>query len=150
MTAEDEVTRIRRTRQRGFTLIELMIVTAIVAILATVAYPSYTEYVVRSKRTEGKAALLDAAQALERHFTNHNTYPANLTTAGVRTFSGENAGKAAYTLSIAAGTTGSLASSFSLTATPANGHADPKCGNLSIDQLGRRGESGSLTVAECW
>jgi len=147
---ETPVTRIRSARQRGFTLIELMIVTVIVAILATVAYPSYQDYVVRSKRTEGKVALLDAAQALERHFTNHNTYPADLSAAGVRTHSGENAAKAAYTIAIAAGTTGSLASSFTLTATPANGHSDARCGNLSIDQMGRRGETGSLTVAECW
>lgn len=144
------MTSTRKCRQRGFTLIELMIAVVVVGILTAVAYPSYAEYVVRSKRTEGKAALLDAAQALERHFTNHNTYPASLAAASVRTFSGDNASKAHYTLSIAAGTTGSLASSFTLTATPANGHADPKCGNLSIDQLGRKGETGSLTVTECW
>lgn len=150
MRTETDVARMQPHRQRGFTLIELMITLVVVGILAAVAYPSYAEYVVRSKRTEGKAALLDAAQALERHFTNHNTYPASLAAASVRTFSGDNASKAHYTLSIAAGTTGSLASSFTLTATPANGHADPKCGNLSIDQLGRKGETGSLSVTECW
>src|SRR5690606_15122717 len=60
-----------RRAQRGFTLLELMITVVVVAILASVAYPSYTDFVVRSKRAEGKAALLDAAQALERHFTNN-------------------------------------------------------------------------------
>ncbi len=152
MTQGTTVTRtgIGRRDARGFTLIELMIVVVVVAILSTVAYPSYHEFIVKSKRAEGKAALLEAAQSLERHFTNYNTYPSNLTTAGVRTFSGDNAAKAAYTIAIAAGTTGSLASSFALTATPANGHADPKCGNLSIDQLGRKGETGTMTVAECW
>lgn len=141
---------IRRRDERGFTLVELMIVLVVVAILTTVAYPSYSEYVVRSKRTEGKAALLDAAQAVERHFTNHNTYPSDLAAAGVRTFSGDNASDASYTIAIAAGATGSLASSFTLTATPTNGHADPKCGNLSVNQLGVKGETGSLTAAECW
>ncbi len=136
--------------QNGFTLIELMIVVVVVAVLSSLAYPSYQEFVVKAKRTEGKAALLDAAQALERHFTNYNTYPSSLSTAGVRTYSGDSAAKAAYTIAIAAGASGSLASSFTLTATPANGHVDAKCGNLSLNQLGVKGETGTLTAAECW
>ncbi len=136
--------------QNGFTLIELMIVVVVVAVLSSLAYPSYREFVVKAKRTEGKAALLDAAQALERHFTNYNTYPSSLSTAGVRTYSGDSAAKAAYTIAIAAGASGSLASSFTLTATPANGHVDAKCGNLSLNQLGVKGETGTLTAAECW
>ena len=136
--------------QNGFTLIELMIVVVVVAVLSSLAYPSYREFVVKAKRTEGKPALLDAAQALERHFTNYNTYPSSLSTAGVRTYSGDSAAKAAYTIAIAAGASGSLASSFTLTATPANGHVDAKCGNLSLNQLGVKGESGTLTAAECW
>ena len=136
--------------QNGFTLIELMIVVVVVAVLSSLAYPSYQEFVAKAKRTEGKAALLDAAQALERHFTNDNTYPSSLSTAGVRTYSGDSAAKAAYTIAIAAGASGSLASSFTLTATPANGHVDAKCGNLSLNQLGVKGETGTLTAAECW
>ena len=136
--------------QNGFTLIELMIVVVVVAVLSSLAYPSYQEFVAKAKRTEGKAALLDAAQALERHFTNYNTYPSSLSTAGVRTYSGDSAAKAAYTIAIAAGASGSLASSFTLTATPANGHVDAKCGNLSLNQLGVKGETGTLTAAERW
>ena len=143
-------TGIGRRIQSGFTLIELMIVVVVVAVLSSLAYPSYQEFVAKAKRTEGKAALLDAAQALERHFTNYNTYPSSLSTAGVRTYSGDSAAKAAYTIAIAAGASGSLASSFTLTATPANGHVDAKCGNLSLNQLGVKGESGTLTAAECW
>ena len=152
MTQGTTVTRtgIGRRDARGFTLIELMIVVVVVAILSTVAYPSYHEFIVKSKRAEGKAALLEAAQSLERHFTNYNTYPSSLSTAGVRTYSGDSAAKAAYTIAIAAGASGSLASSFTLTATPANGHVDAKCGNLSLNQLGVKGESGTLTAAECW
>lgn len=143
-------TGVGRRIQSGFTLIELMVVVVVVAVLSSLAYPSYQEFVMRAKRTEGKAALLDAAQALERHFTNYNTYPSSLSTAGVRTYSGDSAAKAAYTIAIAAGASGSLASSFTLTATPANGHVDAKCGNLSLNQLGVKGESGTLTAAECW
>lgn len=150
MSREIEVKRIGRVVEGGFTLIELMIVLMVVAVLTAVAYPSYSEYVVRTKRAEGKAGLLDAAQSLERNFTNSNTYPSSLSAAGVRTHSGDSASKASYTFAIAAGATGTLASSYVLTATPANGQVDPKCGNLSIDQLGRKGVTGSLTVAECW
>ncbi len=150
MSREVEVKRFGRRSGQGFTLIELMITVAVVAILASIAVPSFRDYVVRSKRAEGKAALLDAAQGVERHFTNNNTYPSSLATAGVRTHSGDSAAKGAYTLSIAAGTTGALTSSFVITATPANGHADAKCGNLSIDQLGRKGKTGTLTLEECW
>ena len=124
----------RQRRSRGFTLLELMIAVVVVAILASIAYPSYRDFVVRSRRAEGKAALLDAAQSLERYFTTHNAYPATLAAAGARTFSGENAGRAAYTIA----------------ATPANGHTDPDCGNLTLDQLGVRGRSGAAALGVCW
>ena len=84
-------TGVGRRIQSGFTLIELMVVVVVVAVLSSLAYPSYQEFVAKAKRTEGKAALLDAAQALERHFTNYNTYPSSLSTAGVRTYSGDSA-----------------------------------------------------------
>ncbi|MCD6672607.1 MAG: type IV pilin protein [Burkholderiaceae bacterium] len=135
----------RQRRSRGFTLLELMIAVVVVAILASIAYPSYRDFVVRSRRAEGKAALLDAAQSLERYFTTHNAYPVALATAGARTFSGENAGRAAYTIAIAGG-----GATFTLTATPANGHTDPDCGNLTLDQLGVRGRSGAAALGVCW
>lgn len=59
---------------RGFTLIELMIVVAVVAILAAVALPSYRESVARGNRAEARAALLQAAQWMERHYTENNNY----------------------------------------------------------------------------
>ena len=60
----------RHTQQQGFTLIELMITVAIIAILAAVAYPSYSEYVKRGNRSEGQALLNDTAALQERYYVS--------------------------------------------------------------------------------
>ena len=61
---------------QGFTLIEVMIVVGIIAILASIAYPSYQDSVVKSRRSDAMGALQGLAQAMERHYTDTGSYEA--------------------------------------------------------------------------
>lgn len=127
-------------RQRGLTLVELMVVVAVMAILATVAYPLYTEQTRKARRSEGRATLLQLAQAQERFFTVNGRYAATLSSLGVDATT-ENG---YYTI----GTTGGGA--FTATATPAGAQTgDSACTSLTVNQLGIKGGTGA-NVAKCW
>lgn len=69
-------------KSKGFTLIELMIVVAIIGILAAVAFPAYQDSVRKGKRSDGQAALMDIMAKQERYYTDNNTYTADLTDLG--------------------------------------------------------------------
>jgi len=135
---------------RGFTLIEMLLVVSIVAVLAAIAFPQFQELMKRSKRTEGKAALLAASQKMERYNTNNGRYPDTMAAAGVSTKSNiDSPSSSAYNIAVAAGATGSLNTSWVFTATPV--FSDPKCGNLLIDNLGNKTISGAVAeTTRCW
>lgn len=130
--------------ERGFTLIELMITVAVIAILAAVAMPSYTEYVKRSHRSNARTTLVGAAQWMERAATATGSYPATgSVTAGVLQVEGNR-----YSVTAAVSANGQT---FTFTAAPTGTQTTDKCGSLSIDQAGRTTVSGaSLSATECW
>ena len=146
----------KRSRFSGFTLIELMIVVAIVGILATSAYPSYQEYVRRSARAEARAAVLNMAQLQERNFSDRGAYVSVTGGSGTggwanASWSGSDFARRKYEIGVvaAASVTGGPLDTFTITATPANGFSDPRCGNLTLASDGTRGSSAG-DVATCW
>ena len=134
----------------GFSLIEVMIVVVIVALLLSLAYPSYQEFLMKSRRTEAKELLYTAAQRQQQFFTMNDVYTTNAADDLEVSTSSSNG---YYTLSIAVGHTGDIATSYSMSATPVTGTsqaADTACGAFTLTSLGVKSASGSQTTPPCW
>jgi type IV pilus assembly protein PilE len=127
---------------KGFTLIELLIALACVALLATLAWPSYQSLILRSQRAQARASLLQAAHWFERAASANGSYPlATDVPASVLQIEGQR-----YKMTVA-----STAQSYTLSATPLGTQAADTCGILTVNHLGVRGAQGaSQTAAQCW
>lgn len=140
---------LRRKPASGFTLIEMMITVAIVAILAAVAYPSYTEHIRKSRRVDAKAALLDVAAKEERFSSLQNRYsetPSDIGYVGAAfPIDIVSSGTAYYQLNVRLVGTGYVAA-----AAPIGAQLDDGCGTFTIDNTGTQTVSGPKTTAECW
>lgn len=141
-----------RRSARGFTLIELMIVMAIIAILSSIAYPAYKESVARSKRADAKPVLLETAQWLERQYSISQSYAKagdGTTIADVPyTEAPKTGSNKVYTISFAA----SSATGYTLQAVPKNGMASDKCGTFKMTHTGAKslGSDATASLNDCW
>jgi len=130
-----------RRANRGFTLIEIMIVIAIIGIVITIAAPSYTEYLKKGRRAEVVSLLSEQAQILERFYTRNNVYTGA---------TGLSTGNDFYTL-----TPTLTDQTFVLTATRKSGTAmaTDKCGDFTLTNTGVRSMNNAttgLTTKDCW
>jgi type IV pilus assembly protein PilE len=130
--------------QRGFTLIEVMIVVVIIGILTAVAMPLYSQHVQNARRAEARALLAENAQYMQRFYTQNGSFS--------RTLAGNapvlpNTANSFYDFANDAAALGTT--TFTLQATPKGAMASDKCGQLTLTNTGVRG-SAKLTPAECW
>ncbi len=154
-----------RRSESGFTLVELMIAAAIIALLASIAYPTYVGQLRKSQRVEARTALMRGAQQLERSFTQNGGYPA--TAADFSTLYGLGASATVYSnpdqpssqarskfrLSYVptANASGGLPVAFALQAVPlTSAIADADCATFVVNERGQRSVTGSDPQTNCW
>ena len=137
------------SKHMGFTLIELMIVVAILGILVAVALPAYQQSVRAGARAEAQSMLLQVAANQERFFSDNNSYSANadpLANPAVATVTTE---AGFYQISVAACGAGTIANCFVATATPQGAQTTDTCTTLTLSNTGLKGATGD-TVEKCW
>jgi type IV pilus assembly protein PilE len=145
-------------RNRGFTLIELMIVVAIIAILTSIAYPIYTSSILKGKRAEGRTALAELLQQQERYMTQRNVYLSFTNTAGTtnpaivpfKTHSGDNPASAAYYLQASVcSNTLNISDCVMVEAIPVRSGSDPDAATLQMLSTGTKTCTGTKPSI-CW
>ena len=141
-------------KELGVTMLELLIVVAIIAIISSYAYPSYMNHVAKTKRTAATSMLLQMADRQQRFFMDNKTYADDLTDLGfsANPYIISDGGmsmaatdpKSVYSISLSNVAT----TTYTVTASPLHGQQvrDAACGSLTLNQAGVRGSAGS----DCW
>jgi len=148
-----------KNKELGFTLIETMIVVVVLGILSAIAYPSYQESVRKTKRAEGRAALMRLMQQEERYYSQSTSYIAfsSGSVDGDETkfvwYSGDTPAASAYEISATACVDDVIQNCVLLTARPGTpkvnrAYTDPVCGNLTLTSTGVK--SASSSQENCW
>ena len=139
-------------RAAGFTIIEILIVVAIIAILGAVALPSYSAYVVKANRNAAQAVIVEVASRQERQLIDNRGYAANITALTSAGLVIPATVAANYTVTTTSPRTGMTTPSYEVKAVPTGNQLakDTKCGTLTLDETGLKGETGTGTVASCW
>ncbi len=132
-----------KIQNRGFTLIELVIVILIISILVAFGYPSYQEQVRKSRRAQVKSDMMELAQLAERWYTTNTSYATFAIPAGLEV-SPRTGGTVYYLIDLE-----NDARSFTLTAVPQGTQAEDRCGTLTLDHANRRTQTGG-DQEECW
>jgi len=133
-------------KMRGMTLIELMIVVALIGIIVAFGYPSYRDQVIKSHRAEGMSSLLELADRMERHYSDVGTYKqadgSDTTVADVfPSFSSDY-----YTLTIDSQDN----ISFTVSSAPKGSQTKDKCGTFTLTSQGVKSVSASGMQDQCW
>ncbi|MBH0048725.1 type IV pilin protein [Pseudoalteromonas sp. SWYJZ19] len=128
----------RVKKPSGFTLIELMIVIAIIGILYAIALPSYTSYIQQSRRADIQQVLLQQTAVLERQYTRVGGYP--------NTFTFPTSDYYSFSYTTDATTGASNGSEFTIQVTPKGAQKSDECGKLSVNQSGTK----SADKSKCW
>lgn len=145
-----------KMRQAGFTLIELMIVVAIVSILMAIGIPAYRDHVESARRADATAMLVEVTQFMERNFSDSGRYDQNATGAAITlpvalqgTPRGSTDGTRYYTVTL----TGLSDTAFTAQAVPVNAQSTDPCGTLTLNHRGQRtasGVSSTRPINTCW
>lgn len=145
----DHATATNRRAERGITLIEMIIVVAILGIVASLVYPSYLDRTRKSRRVDATSTLMNIAGEQERFFLRNNRYANSAAELGIT-----ESDNGLYSIAIVPAGDGT---EYVATATPIAGKSqeyDVDCTAISIDQLGRRLASGATagddTASLCW
>lgn len=155
MTSSSTAIRSTPPRSAGFTLIEVMIVVAVVAILTAVAYPSYRNYIVRANRSAAQSFMLEVASRQERYLLDARTYAADMATLGMTVPSNVSPNYTITTAAVAASAgPPPTPPTYTVTAAPVAGSKqeaeDTQCGFLTVDGAMNKTASGPGGLAVCW